>query len=162
MDLKNLFELSRKAQEEFSTFTQEQVDKIFYEASKAANEARLELARMAVEETKMGVMEDKIVKNNFASEMIYNKYKNTQTVGTFFEDKALGIQKVYEPAGMIAAIIPTTNPTSTAFFKTLISLKTRNSVIIAPHPRARKCTIEAAKVVYEAALKAGAPENIIM
>lgn len=162
MDLKNLFEQSKKAQEEFSTFSQEQVDKIFYEASKAANDARLWLAKMAVEETGMGVIEDKVIKNNFASEMIYNKYKNTQTVGTFFEDKGLGIQKVYEPAGMIGAIIPTTNPTSTAFFKTLIALKTRNSIIIAPHPRARKCTIEAAKVVYEAAIKAGAPENIIM
>ena len=161
MSVKDLVAISKEAQKQYSTFTQEQVDKIFYEAAKAANEARMDLAKKAVEETEMGVIEDKIIKNNYASEMVYNKYKNTQTVGTFFEDIGLGIQKVYEPVGVIAAVIPTTNPTSTAFYKTLLALKIRNSIIIAPHPRARNCTIEAAKIVYDAAVKAGAPENII-
>lgn len=151
----------RKAQEVFATYTQEQVDKIFYEAAMAANKARIPLAKMAVAETGMGVMEDKVIKNHYASEYIYNKYKNTKTCGVIEEDKAYGITKVAEPMGVVAAVIPTTNPTSTAIFKTLIALKTRNAIIISPHPRAKNCTIEAAKIVLEAAVKAGAPKGII-
>ena len=151
----------REAQKIFATYTQEQVDKIFYEAAKAANQMRIPLAKMAVEETGMGVVEDKVIKNNYAAEYIYNAYKNTKTCGVVEEDKAFGIKKIAEPIGLIAAVIPTTNPTSTAIFKTLISLKTRNAIIISPHPRAKGCTIAAAKVVLDAAVKAGAPEGII-
>ena len=151
----------RKAQKEFSKFTQEQVDKIFRAAAMAANNERIRLAKMAVEETGMGIVEDKVIKNHFAAEYIYNKYRDMKTCGVIEEDKTFGITKVAEPIGVIAAIVPTTNPTSTAIFKTLISLKTRNAIIISPHPRAKKATIEAAKVVLEAAVKAGAPEGII-
>ena len=154
-------EAMREAQREFATFTQEQVDKIFYEAASAANKMRLPLAKMAVEETGMGVVEDKVIKNNYAAEYIYNAYKDTKTCGVIEEDKAYGIKKLAEPIGIVAAVIPTTNPTSTAISKTLISLKTRNAIIISPHPRAKNCTIAAAKVVLEAAVKAGAPEGII-
>lgn len=151
----------KKAQEEFAKYTQEQVDKIFLAAAMAANQARIPLAKMAVEETGMGVIEDKIIKNHYAAEYIYNKYKNEKTCGVVEEDESFGIKKIAEPIGLIAAVIPTTNPTSTAIFKTLISLKTRNGIIISPHPRAKKSTIEAAKIVLEAAVKAGAPEGII-
>ena len=151
----------KKAQEKFSTYTQEQVDKIFKAAAIAANEARIPLAKLAVEETGMGVIEDKVIKNHFASEYIYNKYKNEKTCGVVEEDKSYGYKKVLEPVGVIAAVIPTTNPTSTVIFKTLAALKTRNGIIISPHPRAKKSTIEAAKVVLEAAVEAGAPEDII-
>ena len=151
----------RAAQEKFSKFSQEKVDEIFKAAAVAANKARIPLAKMAVEETGMGVVEDKIIKNHYAAEYIYNAYKNTKTCGVIEEDKAFGIKKVAEPIGVIAAVIPTTNPTSTAIFKTLIALKTRNGIIISPHPRAKKSTIEAAKVVLEAAVAAGAPEDII-
>ncbi|MFR2848354.1 MAG: bifunctional acetaldehyde-CoA/alcohol dehydrogenase, partial [Hungatella hathewayi] len=151
----------RKAQEVFATYTQEQVDKIFYEAAKAANQQRIPLAKMAVEETGMGVVEDKVIKNNYAAEYIYNAYRYTKTCGVIEEDKAYGTKKIAEPIGLIAAVIPTTNPTSTAIFKTLIALKTRNAIIISPHPRAKNCTIAAAKIVLDAAVKAGAPEGII-
>ncbi len=151
----------RKAQKKFATFTQEQVDKIFLAASIAANQQRVPLAELAVEETGMGVVEDKVIKNHFASEYIYNAYRNTKTCGVIEEDKAFGVKKIAEPIGVIAAVIPTTNPTSTAIFKTLISLKTRNGIIISPHPRAKKSTIAAAKVVLDAAVAAGAPEGII-
>ena len=151
----------REAQKVFATYTQEQVDKIFYEAAKAANQQRIPLAKMAVAETGMGVVEDKVIKNNYAAEYIYNAYKHTKTCGVIEEDKAYGIKKIAEPIGLIAAVIPTTNPTSTAIFKTLIALKTRNAIIISPHPRAKQCTIAAAKVVLDAAVKAGAPEGII-
>ena len=151
----------KEAQKVFATFTQEQVDKIFFEAAMAANKARIPLAKMAVEETGMGVVEDKIIKNHYAAEYIYNAYKNTKTCGVIEEDTAYGIKKIAEPIGLIAAVIPTTNPTSTAIFKTLIALKTRNAIIISPHPRAKACTIAAAKVVLDAAVKAGAPEGII-
>ena len=151
----------RQAQAKLATYSQEQVDKIFKAAAVAANQARIPLAKMAVEETGMGVVEDKVIKNNYAAEHIYNAYKNTKTCGVIEEDKEFGTMKIAEPIGVIAAVIPTTNPTSTAIFKTLISLKTRNGIIISPHPRAKKCTIEAAKIVLEAAVKAGAPEGII-
>ena len=151
----------KSAQEKFASFTQEQVDKIFLAAAIAANKQRIPLAKMAVEETGMGVLEDKVIKNNYASEYIYNRYKNVKTCGIIEEDKAFGIKKIAEPIGVIAAVIPTTNPTSTAIFKTLIALKTRNGIIISPHPRAKKSTIEAAKTVLEAAVEAGAPEGII-
>ena len=151
----------REAQKKFSTFTQEQVDKIFFEASMAANKKRIPLAKMAVEETGMGVVEDKVIKNHYASEYIYNRYKNEKTCGVLEEDKSFGIKKVAEPVGVIAAVVPTTNPTSTAIFKALLALKTRNGLVFSPHPRAKKCTIEAAKIVLDAAVKAGAPEGII-
>ncbi len=151
----------KAAQRIFATYTQEQVDKIFKAAAIAANQARIPLAKMAVEETGMGVVEDKVIKNNYAAEYIYNAYKNTKTCGVIEEDKAYGIKKIAEPLGVIAAVIPTTNPTSTAIFKTMIALKTRNAIIISPHPRAKKSTIAAAKVVLDAAVKAGAPEGII-
>ena len=151
----------REAQRQFATFTQEQVDKIFFEASMAANQARIPLAKMAVEETGMGIVEDKVIKNHYAAEYIYNAYRNTKTCGVIEEDKAFGIKKIAEPVGVIAAVVPTTNPTSTAIFKALIALKTRNGIIFSPHPRAKGCTIAAAKIVYEAAVKAGAPENIV-
>ena len=151
----------RKAQRIFASFTQEQVDKIFYEAAMAANHQRIPLAKMAVEETGMGVVEDKVIKNHYAAEYIYNKFKSEKTCGVIEEDKAFGYKRIAEPIGLVAAVIPTTNPTSTAIFKTLIALKTRNAIIISPHPRAKECTIAAAKVVLEAAVKAGAPEGII-
>ena len=151
----------RAAQREFAAYTQEQVDKIFFAAAMAANKARIPLAKMAVEETGMGLVEDKIIKNHYAAEYIYNAYKNTKTCGVIEEDKAYGIKKIAEPLGVIAAVIPTTNPTSTAIFKTLICLKTRNGIIISPHPRAKKSTTAAAKIVLDAAVAAGAPEGII-
>lgn len=159
--LKEKIRQVREAQEEYSKFTQEQVDKIFFEAAMAANRARIKLAKMAVEETGMGVVEDKVIKNHYAAEYIYNKYKYSKTCGVIEEDASYGYKTIAEPIGVIAAVIPTTNPTSTAIFKTLISLKTRNGIIISPHPRAKNSTIEAAKIVLEAAVKAGAPENII-
>ena len=151
----------KEAQKIFATFTQEQVDKIFKAAATAADKARIPLAKDAVEETGMGIVEDKVIKNHYAAEYVYNAYKNTRTCGVIEEDTAYGIKKIAEPIGLIAAVIPTTNPTSTAIFKTLIALKTRNAIIISPHPRAKKCTIEAAKVVLEAAVEAGAPKGII-
>ena len=151
----------RKAQSEFAKFTQEQVDKIFKAAAIAANMARIPLAKQAVAETGMGVVEDKVIKNNYAAEYIYNAYKNVKTCGVIEEDTAYGIKKIAEPIGLVAAVIPTTNPTSTAIFKCLISLKTRNGIIISPHPRAKQSTIAAAKLVLDAAVKAGAPEGII-
>ncbi len=151
----------RAAQRKFATYTQEQVDKIFLAAASAANKQRIPLAKFAVEETGMGVVEDKVIKNHYASEYIYNAYKDTKTCGVIEEDTAYGIQKIAEPIGLVAAVIPTTNPTSTAIFKTLICLKTRNGIIISPHPRAKQSTIAAAKVVLEAAVAAGAPEDII-
>ena len=152
---------TRAAQSIFSTYTQEQVDKIFRAAALAANKARIPLAKLAVEETGMGVVEDKVIKNNYAAEYIYNAYKDTKTCGVVEEDKAFGIKKIAEPIGVVAAVIPTTNPTSTAIFKCLIALKTRNAIIISPHPRAKNATIAAAKLVLEAAVEAGAPEGII-
>ncbi|CUM83592.1 Aldehyde-alcohol dehydrogenase [Blautia hydrogenotrophica] len=151
----------RKAQKIFSTYTQEQVDKIFLAAATAANKARIPLAKMAVEESGMGLVEDKIIKNHYAAEYVYNAYRHTKTCGVIEEDPTYGIKKIAEPVGLIAAVIPTTNPTSTAIFKTLIALKTRNAIIISPHPRAKKCTAEAAKIVLDAAVAAGAPEGII-
>lgn len=151
----------KAAQSEFAKFTQEQVDKIFLAAATAANKARIPLAKMAVEETGMGVVEDKVIKNNYAAEYIYNAYRHTRTCGVIEEDKAYGIKKIAEPIGVIAAVIPTTNPTSTAIFKCLIALKTRNAIIISPHPRAKGCTAAAAKIVLDAAVAAGAPEGII-
>ncbi|WP_405346327.1 bifunctional acetaldehyde-CoA/alcohol dehydrogenase [Ruminococcus sp.] len=151
----------RRAQEQFSSYTQAQVDAIFKAAALAANKARLSLAKDAVAETGMGVVEDKVIKNNYASEYIYNAYKDAVTCGVVEEDSAAGIVRVAEPIGVVAAVIPTTNPTSTAIFKCLISLKTRNGIIISPHPRAKKSTIDAAKIVLDAAVKAGAPEDII-
>ena len=151
----------KEAQKLFATYTQEQVDKIFKAAATAADKARIPLAKMAVEETGMGVVEDKVIKNHYAAEYIYNAYKNTKTCGVIEDDPVYGIKKIAEPIGLIAAVIPTTNPTSTAIFKTLIALKTRNAIIISPHPRAKGCTIAAAKLVLEAAVKAGAPEGII-
>ncbi len=150
----------REAQKKYAAFTQQQVDEIFRAAAMAANLQRIPLAKMAVEETGMGVVEDKVIKNHYAAEYIYNTYKETKTCGVIEEDKAFGIRKIAEPIGVIAAVIPTTNPTSTAIFKTLLALKTRNGIIISPHPRAKKCTIAAAKVVLEAAVKAGAPEGL--
>lgn len=151
----------RKAQQIFSTYTQEQVDKIFTAAAIAANQARIPLAKMAVDETGMGIVEDKVIKNHYASEYIYNAYRDTKTCGVIEEDSAYGTKKIAEPIGVVAAVIPTTNPTSTAIFKSLICLKTRNAIIISPHPRAKKSTIAAAKVVLDAAVKAGAPKGII-
>ena len=151
----------KAAQAEFATFSQEKVDAIFKAAAIAANKQRIPLAKMAVEETGMGVVEDKVIKNNYAAEYIYNAYKNCKTCGVIETDSAYGTMKIAEPIGVIAAVIPTTNPTSTAIFKTLIALKTRNAIIISPHPRAKKSTIEAAKIVLDAAVEAGAPKNII-
>ncbi len=151
----------KEAQKIFATYSQEQVDKIFLAAASAANKERVSLAKHAVQETGMGIVEDKVIKNHYASESIYNAYKNTKTCGVLEEDKAFGTRKIAEPIGVIAAVIPTTNPTSTAIFKTLLALKTRNAMIISPHPRAKECTIAAAKIVLEAAVKAGAPEGII-
>ena len=151
----------RKAQQQFATYTQEQVDRIFQAAAIAANKARIPLAKMAVEETGMGVVEDKVIKNHFAAEYIYNAYRHTKTCGVIEKDDSFGVEKIAEPIGVVAAVIPTTNPTSTAIFKCLLCLKTRNGIIISPHPRAKGCTIAAAKVILEAAVAAGAPEGII-
>ncbi len=159
--LEAAIERVRAAQRKFAEYTQEQVDAIFKAASTAANQARIPLAKMAVEETGMGIVEDKVIKNHYAAEYIYNAYKDTKTCGVIEEDKSYGIKKIAEPIGVIAAVIPTTNPTSTAIFKTLIALKTRNGIIISPHPRAKNATIAAARLVLEAAVKAGAPEDII-
>ncbi|NEP83892.1 MAG: aldehyde dehydrogenase family protein, partial [Okeania sp. SIO3B3] len=160
-ELEELIKKVKQAQEKYATYTQEQVDYIFKKAALAANAARIPLAKMAATETGMGVVEDKVIKNHFASEIIYNKYKNEKTCGVIEEDKSFGFQKIAEPVGILAGIVPTTNPTSTAIFKSLISLKTRNGIIFSPHPRAKKCTCEAARVVLEAAVAAGAPEQII-
>ena len=160
-DLELAMQELREAQKIFATYTQEQVDAIFKAAATAANKARIPLSRMAVEETGMGVLEDKVIKNHYAAEYVYNAYKNTKTCGVIEEDPVYGIKKIAEPLGVIAAVIPTTNPTSTAIFKTLICLKTRNAIIISPHPRAKKCTAEAAKIVLDAAVAAGAPKGII-
>ncbi len=151
----------KEAQRKFADYSQEEVDRIFLAAASAANKARISLAKQAVAETGMGIVEDKVIKNHYAAEYIYNAYKDVKTCGVLEEDKAFGIKKIAEPVGVIAAVIPTTNPTSTAIFKTLIALKTRNGIVISPHPRAKNCTIEAAKIVLEAAVKAGAPEGII-
>ena len=159
--LQKALEELREAQKEFALYSQEKVDKIFKEAAMAANATRIPLAKMAVEETGMGIVEDKVIKNHYAAEYIYNKYKDTKTCGVIEKDEAFGIEKIAEPIGVIAAVIPTTNPTSTAIFKALLALKTRNAIIFSPHPRAKASTIEAAKVVLEAAVKAGAPEGII-
>ena len=159
--LEELIAKVREAQNQYATYSQEQVDKIFFEASRAANMARIPLAKLAVEETGMGVVEDKVIKNHYAAEYIYNKYKDVQTVGVVEEDKVFGTKKILEPIGLICGIIPTTNPTSTAIFKALIALKTRNAIIVSPHPRAKKSTCEAVRIILEAAVKAGAPENIL-
>jgi len=159
--LENLIQGVKAAQEKYATYTQAQVDEIFKKAALAANSARIPLAKIAVKETGMGVIEDKVIKNHFGSEYIYNKYKNEKTCGVIESDPTFGFEKIAEPVGVIAGIIPTTNPTSTAIFKTLLALKTRNGIILSPHPRAKKCTIEAAKIVLEAAVAAGAPEGII-
>ncbi|MFQ7701033.1 MAG: bifunctional acetaldehyde-CoA/alcohol dehydrogenase [Christensenellaceae bacterium] len=159
--LEKMLSRVRTAQEKFASYTQEQVDNIFFAAAAAADKARITLAKMAVEETGMGVFEDKVIKNHYAAEYIYNKYKDAKTCGVIERDEAFGYTRIAEPIGVLAAVIPTTNPTSTAIFKALICLKTRNGLIISPHPRAKKCTIEAAKVVLEAAVKAGAPDEII-
>ena len=160
-DLTEAIARCRDAQRKYATFTQDQVDRIFLAAATAANRMRIPLAKQAVAETGMGIVEDKVIKNHYAAEYIYNAYKDAKTCGVIEEDPAFGIQKIAEPIGVIAAVIPTTNPTSTAIFKTLIALKTRNAMIISPHPRAKACTIAAAKVVLEAAVAAGAPEDII-
>ena len=159
--LEKMLSRVRTAQEKFASYTQEQVDNIFFAAAAAADKARITLAKMAVEETGMGVFEDKVIKNHYSAEYIYNKYKDAKTCGVIERDEAFGYTRIAEPIGVLAAVIPTTNPTSTAIFKALICLKTRNGLIISPHPRAKKCTIEAAKVVLEAAVKAGAPDEII-
>ena len=159
--LSETIERVRAAQRKFSEYTAEMVDKIFAAAATAANQARVPLAKMAVEETGMGVVEDKVIKNNYAAENIYNAYKDVKTVGIVEHDRAYGVYRVAEPVGLVSAVIPTTNPTSTVIFKTLLCLKTRNGIIISPHPRAKKSTVEAAKIVLEAAVKAGAPEDII-
>lgn len=151
----------RKAQQEFAKFSQKQVDEIFKAAAIAANKQRLPLAKQAVAETGMGVVEDKVIKNNYAAEYIYNKYKNTKTCGVIEEDSAYGTKRIAEPIGVIAAVIPTTNPTSTAIFKTLISLKTRNGIIISPHPRAKQCTIDAGENCIMSRCKSGCSKNII-
>ena len=165
MENQTTFEMTltqvRTAQTKYATYSQTQVDAIFKAAAIAANQARIPLAKLAVEETGMGVVEDKVIKNHYASEYIYNAYKDTKTCGVLEEDKAFGIQKIAEPVGVIGAVIPTTNPTSTAIFKILLALKTRNGIILSPHPRAKNCTIAAAKLILEAAIKAGAPEGIV-
>lgn len=160
-DLETNLKLVREAQRKFSTFSQEDTDKIFRAVALAANNLRIPLAKMAVEETGMGVIEDKVIKNHFASEYIYNKYRDTKTCGVISYDEVYGVKKIAEPIGVIAAVIPTTNPTSTAIFKILISLKTRNGIVISPHPRAKKSTIETAKLLLKVAVENGAPENII-
>ena len=160
-ELNEIISKVKAAQTKYATYTQQQVDDIFRAAALAANQARIPLAKMAVEETGMGVVEDKVIKNHFASEYVYNKYKTYKTCDTIEYDEAFGIMKLAEPVGLIAGIVPTTNPTSTAIFKSLLALKTRNGIIFSPHPRAKRSTIEAAKVVLKAAVEAGAPEGII-
>ena len=163
-DLESLKELIlrvRKAQEEFATFDQERVDKIFRKVAQKMNDERITLANLAVAETGMGIVEDKVIKNHFASEYIYNKYKDEKTCGVLEDDRSYGVKKIATPIGIIAGIVPTTNPTSTAMFKTLISLKTRNAIIFSPHPRAKQATIETAKIALETAVKYGAPKDII-
>lgn len=160
-DLEALITRVKLAQHQYADFTQAQVDHIFKQAALAANMARIPLAKQAVAETGMGVVEDKVIKNHFASESIYNKYKDEKTCGVLEEDKTFGMQKIAEPVGLLAGIVPTTNPTSTAIFKALLALKTRNGIIFSPHPRAKHCTIAAAKVVLDAAVAAGAPPDII-
>ncbi len=159
--LEKMLDKTKKAQLEYAKYTQEKVDEIFKAAALAANNARIPLAKMAVSETGMGIVEDKVIKNHYAAEYIYNKYKDEKTCGILEEDEKFGIKKIAEPIGIIGAVIPTTNPTSTAIFKTLLALKTRNGIVISPHPRAKEATIAAAKIVLEAAVKAGAPKNII-
>ena len=159
--LKEVIQEVRAAENEFAKYSQEQVDEIFKAAAMAANMARISLAKLAVEETKMGIVEDKVIKNHYATEYIYNKYRNEKTCGVVEEDPVYGIKKILEPVGILGAVIPTTNPTSTTIFKTLLALKTRNGIIISPHPRAKNSTIAAAKIVLEAAVKAGAPKGII-
>ena len=154
-ELKVKIEMVREAQRKYATYTQEQVDEIFRQAAMAATNARVRLAKMATEETGMGIVEDKVIKNHFSSEYIYNKYKDEKTCGLIEKDESFGIVKMAEPIGVVAAVVPTTNPTSTAIFRLLIALKTRNGVIFSPHPRAKKSTIEAARIVLEAAVKAG-------
>ncbi len=161
MNIVELVENVRKAQKQYATFTQEQVDYIFKEAALAASNARIKLAKLAKEETNMGIVEDKVIKNHFASEYIYNSYKDVKTCGVIEVDETFGIEKIAEPIGVIAGIIPTTNPTSTAIFKALLAIKTRNAIVFSPHPKAKKCTVEAAKIILEAAVLAGAPDNII-
>jgi len=161
MAIEQMIQRVKDAQKIYGTFTQEQVDVIFREASLAANNNRIKLAKMAASETGMGIAEDKVIKNHFASEFIYNQYKDTKTCGVLEEDASFGVTKIAEPIGVIAGIVPTTNPTSTAIFKALIALKTRNAIIFSPHPRAKECTIEAARIIRDAAVKAGAPEDII-
>ncbi|MDB9510266.1 bifunctional acetaldehyde-CoA/alcohol dehydrogenase [Kamptonema animale CS-326] len=160
-ELETLIQQVKAAQEKYATYSQEQVDTIFKKAAIAANTQRIQLAKLAVTETGMGSIEDKVIKNHFASEFIYNKYKHERTCGLIEEDKSFGIQKIAEPMGVLAGIVPVTNPTSTTIFKALIALKTRNAIIFSPHPRAKRSTMEAAKIVLEAAIAAGAPENII-
>ena len=160
-DLDQVIERAKVAQRVYATYTQEQVDKIFRAAALAANKARIPLAKMAHEESGMGIVEDKVIKNHFASEYIYHKYKDCKTCGIIEEDKVNGIKKVAEPIGVLAGIVPTTNPTSTAIFKSLIALKTRNAIVFSPHPRAKKATIKAAQIVLDAAVAAGAPRDII-
>lgn len=159
--LKQKLEVVRAAQKQYAEFSQEQVDAIFRQAAIAANNNRIYLAKMAVQETGMGIVEDKVIKNHFATEYIYNKYKDDKTCGVIEKDDAFGIMKIAEPIGVVAAVIPTTNPTSTTIFKALLALKTRNGIVFSPHPRAKKSTVEAAKIILEAAVKAGAPKNII-
>lgn len=159
--LKELIQRVRKAQEEFATFDQERVDKIFRKVAQKMNDERITLANLAVAETGMGIVEDKVIKNHFASEYIYNKYKDEKTCGVLEDDRSYGVKKIATPIGIIAGIVPTTNPTSTAMFKTLISLKTRNAIIFSPHPRAKQATIETAKIALETAVKYGAPKDII-
>lgn len=159
--LKELIRRVRAAQVKYSTYTQEQVDKIFSAAATAADKVRLDLAEMAVAETGMGIVEDKVIKNHYAAEYIYNAYRDVKTCDVVERDEAYGVEVLAEPVGVVAAIVPTTNPTSTAIFKALLALKTRNGLIFSPHPRAKNCTVAAAKVILEAAVKAGAPEGII-
>ena len=160
-ELQDLIERVKRAQLIYANFPQEKVDEIFRAASIAANNARISLAQDAVEETGMGIIEDKVIKNHFAAEYIFHKYKDDKTCGIIEDDPGFGIKKIAEPKGVICGIIPTTNPTSTAIFKSLIALKTRNAIIFSPHPRAKKCTCDAARIVLEAAVSAGAPEDII-
>lgn len=160
-ELNTLIQKVKAAQSQYANFTQQQVDKIFKQAALAANDSRIPLAKLAVQETGMGIVEDKVIKNHFASEFVYNKYKQEATCGVIESDLHYGIQKIAEPVGILAGIVPTTNPTSTAIFKALIALKTRNAIIFSPHPRAKECTIAAAKTVLDAAVAAGAPEYII-
>ena len=159
--LESAIKVVRNAQKKYAEYSQEQVDQIFLAAAVAADQARIPLAKLAVQETGMGVAEDKVIKNHYAAEYIYNAYRDVKTCGVIEEDKAYGIRKIAEPIGVVAAVIPTTNPTSTAIFKCLLALKTRNGIIISPHPRAKESTIAAARTVLEAAVAAGAPKDII-